>query len=48
MINVWFFIALFVGLIMRTFDGRVISVAVGLCVGILLSEAWKFIVWMVK
>lgn len=48
MINVWFFAAVALGFALRTLDGRVISVALGLCVGILLNEAWKFGVWLVR
>lgn len=46
MINVFFFLAVLVGFALRTLDGRIISIAVGLCIGILLNELWKFAVWL--
>lgn len=48
MVNLWFILAVLVGLLARAYDGKIISIAVGLCVGVLLNELWKFLVWMLK
>jgi hypothetical protein len=48
MFNTIFFICLVVGFLLRLYDGRVISVSTGLCAGVLLSELWRLMVWLVR
>lgn len=48
MFNVIFFVAMTIGFFFRVYDGRIISIAAGLCAGVVLNELWKFIVYVVK
>lgn len=45
MINAWFWLFLLVGLFGRAFSGKSISIALGLVVGVLVSEVWKFVLY---
>lgn len=48
MFNWIFFVALAVGFVARVYDGRIISVALGLTAGVLLSELIRFIVYLIR
>lgn len=45
MFNYLFFIFLVLGFLLRIWSGRAISIVLGLTVGVLISEAWKFLLW---
>jgi len=48
MINMFLFIGMFVGALWRIFDGKIISITIGLAGGILLVDMLKLILWRLK
>jgi hypothetical protein len=43
------FLAFFIlGFSLRFADGKVISVAAGLCAGVIANELYKFVVWLLR
>jgi hypothetical protein len=48
MFNWIFFVSLFVGFGFRLYDGKIISIAAGLCVGVILNEVVRFFVYWIR
>lgn len=48
MFNFLFLAFFLLGFALRFADGKVISVAAGLCAGVIANEIYKFIIWLVR
>jgi len=48
MINFYFLLGIAIGVIWRFFDGKIISISVGLASGIILVELLRLLMWRIK
>lgn len=48
MFNWLFVLFLVLGFFFRFADGKIISIAAGLCAGVIINELYKFVVWLLR